>query len=280
MSKLEFIRKQFEREQGNTSVFITKPEFRIKETKITPVVNPLRYTYEAQRNYKLRMEEAYQLGNKVTDIYSSMQWKGSSCIIVGGGPSLIGFNFESLRGRRVIGVNRTFESYDGCDILFSMDTRYYQWLKSAKIDYHLTGEMIKKWKRVKSRKIFLSPLDPYKFEPDIYLIRRLPVGDVSFSLEGGLYCADNSGFGAMMLAIALGCNPIYLLGFDLNKRVSRTHNHEPYPFPFAHSKYERMIGSFNEMAPKLVKAGVKVYNLNPYSGIRCFPFLLKKGKNQ
>lgn len=275
MSKLEFIRKQFEREQGNTSVFITKPEFRIKETKITPVVNPLRYTYEAQRNYKLRMEEAYQLGNKVTDIYSSMQWKGSSCIIVGGGPSLKGFNFNSLKGRRTIGINRAFEFYSDYDILFSMDTRYYQWLKNAKIDCHLTEEIIKKWKRVKSRKVFLSPLDPYRFEPDIFLIRRLPVGEVSFSLEKGLYCADNSFFGGLMLAVALGCNPIYLLGLDLNSSDSRSHNHKPYPFPFSTTKYGRMIKSFTDIAPKLSRAGVKVYNLNPYSGVRCFPFLTK-----
>ena len=33
-------------------------------------------------------------------------WKGRRCFIIGGGPSLRGFDFSSLKGELVIGVNR------------------------------------------------------------------------------------------------------------------------------------------------------------------------------
>mgnify|MGYP002682074433 CR=1 FL=1 len=60
-------------------------------------------------------------------------WKGQRCFIVGGGPSLKGFDFGRLRGERVIAINRAFEACPTADIMFAMDPRLYDWITSGQL---------------------------------------------------------------------------------------------------------------------------------------------------
>ena len=48
-------------------------------------------------------------------------WAGRRCFIIGGGPSLKGFDFERLRGERVIAINKAFYDVPFADIVFGMD---------------------------------------------------------------------------------------------------------------------------------------------------------------
>ena len=54
-------------------------------------------------------------------------WSGERCFIVGGGPSLRGFDWGRLRGERVIAVNRAFEQLPFADISVSLDERWHGW---------------------------------------------------------------------------------------------------------------------------------------------------------
>jgi hypothetical protein len=80
-----------------------------------------------------------------------------------------------------------------------------------------------------------------------------------------------------MLAVALGCKKIGLLGYDFyiqqNGAKVKTHWHEGYGKVTMRSLVKN-LDSFckciEEIGPSLDPLGVRVYNLNPDSGLRCF----------
>lgn len=57
------------------------------------------------------------------------EWRGETCFILGGGPSLRGFDAEVLRGRgRVIGINEAgLTMAPWCDVLFWADRQWLEW---------------------------------------------------------------------------------------------------------------------------------------------------------
>jgi len=74
------------------------------------------------------------------------EWAGEPCFIIGGGPSLKGFDFESLRGKgRVIAINRAYEHVPFADVHFFMDNRYYK---------RVQGEAA--WQTFRGRKVYLN----------------------------------------------------------------------------------------------------------------------------
>jgi len=70
-------------------------------------------------------------GNFLYDFLPDGAWTGRRCFIIGGGPSLKGFNFSRLKGELVIGINRAFEFCD-CDIIFAMDAQVHTYIMSGK----------------------------------------------------------------------------------------------------------------------------------------------------
>ena len=95
---------------------------------------------------------------------------------------------------------------------------------------------------------------------------------MSKDITHGIYGGNNSGFGALMLAIALGANPIYLLGYDM-KIESKTHWHSGYPNQNAEKLRNRLLifkKQFEEFANPIKKLGIDIVNLNPNSALSCF----------
>ena len=174
-----------------------------------------------------RMNSVYAGGHKVTEVLTSEQWKGQRCFILGGGESLKGFDFSLLRGERVIAVNRAFEFYPDADIWYAMDVALYNNIRSGL--FNTNGrDVYQLWKDFKGHKVYLCPINYYKFFDKVHYVRRSNTSEVSYNLEKGIFGGNNSGFGALMLALALGANPIFLLGYDLKIRET-THFHSGYP---------------------------------------------------
>jgi len=221
-----------------------------------------------------RMHSVYAGGYKITDALQTGQWTGQRCFIIGGGESLKGFDFNLLKGERVIAINRAFEYCDFADIWYAMDVRFYNDIRNGIFDTVLGGSVYAKWKAFQGIKAFLCPINHYKFYDKVYFIRRFPQEEVVKNLADGIYGGSNSGFGALMLAIALGANPIYLLGYDMRIRES-THFHSGYE----HQKGKKdslanKIGIFRKLfedfADKYPK-DVQIINLCLDSAIECFP---------
>jgi len=189
------------------------------------------------------------------------EWMDEPCFIIGGGPSLIGFDFERLRGYgRIIAINRAYEFIPFADIHFFMDRSYYK---------RIQGEAA--WQAFQGRKIYLNKSSPGILDK-IILLHPLGRTGLSKSIAAGIYHGNNSGAAAIGLAYALGANPIYLLGYDCKRIPEHSYFHSGYGKRISDFVLARWVKYFNAMAPLLQANGTQVINLNPDSAIRCFPF--------
>jgi len=247
-----------------------------KITTSDPVVD--RIVDQARRNWELLKRKKVGIypgafpyipveDRLFSNILEDDEWKGQRCFIIGGGPSLKGFDFSRLKGELVIGVNRAYEKID-CTIMFSMDSRYYQWITRGE----LKGRARDKFINFKGYKIWLNA-SRYQFPKDIYQLGWVGGEGFSWSLKNGLGGGSNSGFGALNLAVCLGANPIYLLGFDMKgNNGKQAWWHEGYPMRQPNEVYAKFIERFSRVAPELKQKKIKVINLNPNSALRCFEF--------
>lgn len=195
----------------------------------------------------------------ITEALHDGQWSGQPCFILGGGPSLIGFNFQRLRGRRTIAINRAFEYAPFAEILFSMDSTFYQWVLKYRGGAFFAFP---------GTRVFLDTLN-FPYGAEVHYVRSAGLQGFPNSLKVGIYTANNSGYGALQIAICLGAQPIYLLGFDMNNAA---HFHNGYPGKFSAPVNKNFKQGFEALAPALRAKGVRVINLNPKSGLRCFEF--------
>jgi hypothetical protein len=194
-------------------------------------------------------------------------WAGSRAFLIGGGPSLIGFDFERLRGEHVIAVNKSFLSTPWAEIMFAMDNKLYRWITTGSLGL----ETKEAFSRFAGLRVWLD-LGNYAFGPGIYYIRGLRVPIWPTTIEHGFFSGTNSGYGALMLAGCLRASPIYLLGYDLSHAGAITHHHGGYPGRQTQHQLDRFLKHFTELAPRLAASGIDVVNLNPQSRLRCFRF--------
>jgi len=156
----------------------------------------------------------------------------TSAFVIGGGPSLQGFDFSKLSNRHTIGVNKSFLSLPDLEYFITVDFTFFN-----KINRKL-------YKKHPAKKFFVADLS-YSYLKEIdgrivdtrfNLVYRLNDFDTiikSRRKDGlGLSYDDfrtgkNSGYCALQLAIVLGFRKIYLLGFDLCTNNS-THYHNGY----------------------------------------------------
>jgi hypothetical protein len=198
-------------------------------------------------------------------------WRGKPAILIGGGPSLCGFNWERLRGWRTIGVNRVYEKFDPT-IIFSMDLRYLHWIERG-----LYGDVATRlFNESKAYKVWLLTYMA-AIRDDIFVLRvkvNYQYGHNAFTLtqKEGLGHGNNSGYAALNLACCLGANPIYLLGYDMKHSAGRSHWHEGHPSKQAEETVVNFREHFNHASRDIKRAGFDVVNLNPDSALKCFRF--------
>lgn len=126
--------------------------------------------------------------------------------IIGGGPSLQGFDFARLDGEVTIGINYVYRYYTPSVLIFN-DKSFYQANAAAINGLHTI--------RVGNRKHF-------KNHPSVVgapmIENGLPFNGVE-GLSKGLYCTYLTGLTALSLAIALKFDKIYLLGYDAGFQI-------------------------------------------------------------
>jgi len=181
-------------------------------------------------------------------------WEDATVYIVGGGPSLKDFNWNLLKGKNVICVNRAFQVLPDADVLYWTDSRFYKWHK-AEIDLF-------KGKKITCRTIPNPPADVTILKSNL----ARGFDDRPDYITHG----NNSGFGAISLAVKMGATKIYLLGYDMNSNNRDTHWHNGYNIKHNHNIYTKMIQAFETLAPELSKRKIHVWNANPTSKLECF----------
>lgn len=182
--------------------------------------------------------------------------------IVGGGRSLLGFDFDKIKNKGlIIGVNESFFIAD-CDVCFSIDIC---WIRS-------NNKRIKQ--AVDAGKTVALAVSPHQMQ-DKWVIDRaqyfLRRHRSILSENVGEISGDNSGHGALNLAYHLRPRRIFLLGIDLRSDASVTHWHDVYSNIGNYKKsYNHWTAQFEETKRYLDAAGIEVYNCNPDSNVAVF----------
>lgn len=201
-------------------------------------------------------------------------WKGETCFLIGGGPSLAGFDWKLLQGHKTIGVNKSFFYYPA-EINYSMDYNFFDLMQyAAAAPEHKDHKYYASWLKYNGFKVFLRRDAKLHFAKEIYFVDALKEKVVSRDLVRGVWPGNNSGFGALTLAVALGCPKVGLLGFDFKIQGTKTHFHDGY-----HSQrcdalvrnLEKFRKCLEDFADPLTKQGIEVVNLSPDSLLQKYP---------
>ncbi|MCK9601764.1 MAG: hypothetical protein M0R06_22160 [Sphaerochaeta sp.] len=259
---------------------MAKQVLRMNDPRVTRIIaegEQRRKDYRRGKDYRSVAKGKVSFSDRFPD----GAWRGKRCFIVGGGPSLKGFDFERLRGERVIAINKAFYDVPFADIVFGMDRPLLDDLMSGKIDADYRAKNPDGPERnyqaafaeFAGVKVWLD-LSNYSYPEDVCSIPS--AGEIGWtkSCKEGLYHGQNSGYGALNLAMVLGADPIYLLGYDCAKGPAGEKNyHGGYPSAGNPSALETFKEAFKAGAKMLMAGRHHIYNLNPDSALRCFPFM-------
>lgn len=182
------------------------------------------------------------------------------CFIIGGGPSLIGFDWSNLDGKFCIAINRAYEVLPNAQIVYFTDDDYYQRHRKEMLKH--TG---KKFRGRLAKHRVIKDSEVLELQ-----LQRQPFG---WSDQfGELHHGSNSSYACIQVAAQLGFKKIYLLGVDMkhqgrydrkkknNKGVTHWHNGHRRTDPA--SAYKMMIGHYKKLAPEAKKRGIEIVNIN------------------
>lgn len=189
-------------------------------------------------------------------------WNNARVFIIGGGPSLKGFDFEVLRGRKVLVLNSAWKFVPWAQVLYFMDCIWYRSNKDA----------IKSFKGLK----FTTCNTIGDGDKGVIVLKhghRRKLDERPDHLPRG----SNSGVGGCYLAKRLGGVELILLGFDMDVGESGEHNfHNEYEgmrdTPISPQHYKTTYpNSFAYEKPFLEAGDVKIINCTLNSKLTCFP---------
>ena len=202
------------------------------------------------------------------DVYGKITkpyWNDKPVAIVAGGPSLVGFDFERLRGATVLAVKGTIFNMPWADAGFGLDMpRYTEWRDRladvpCRVYWAVPEEQLPRVGPPHSKNItFLRRRDGEKLSED----------------PSEIYGGGTSGFGALQVAFHKRAKRIILFGFDYDGQYSSgfRHNDEHYEKRRAQSaeNWRAWSNHFDIYIQHLNARGISVLNACPTSAIRCF----------
>jgi hypothetical protein len=194
-------------------------------------------------------------------------WSGGVCFIIGGGPSLRGFDWTALRDRHVVGCNDAFGLGDWVEVVVFGDNCWYR--------DHRVG-----LKHYRGLKVCGSTNGPAPDE-GIRWVRRERDGLCGWGPYDRNRLGWNWSTGAMAinLALKLGATTVVLLGFDMKLAANGDCNWHPNTINSADARvYERMTAGMGRIASDLPRVfpGARVVNAGPDSALTVFPMVTMK----
>lgn len=189
------------------------------------------------------------------------EWAGQAAFIICGGPSVKQWNLDLLRGRRVIVINRSFETVPWADVLFFADTNPWRWYREGITNF-------------RGRVMTVFDGKPSKRYPDRFEQYRKTRPPALSSDPSCITMARTSTTGAIHVCAHLGSRQIVTLGLDGKKSEDgRTHHHTPHPKPFVPGCWEKHRKELCSIVPSLKAWGVEVWNASPGSACDAFPIM-------
>ena len=213
------------------------------------------------------------LAKPITDVLPANSWAGKKCFIVGGGPSLKHFDFSLLKGFHVITINKAFQ-YFPSKVNYGMDYTFFDFLQYNSSKDPSDRKLQKAWRKYKGIKLFSRHDSTLRFCEGVYYVDELTQKQICFDLNQGIYCGNNSGVGALMLSVALGCKKIGLLGYDFKVIGKQTHFHDGYKGQNLKTfvpNLEAFRKNLDELAETLKDLKISIVNLSSNSALQSYP---------
>lgn len=182
--------------------------------------------------------------------------------LIGGGASLVDFDFKKLDGKRHIAINYAYRKCPNADIAFSGDKRFMIEHIDAFQRYYKGKYVVTSWGGA-----------TYETKKEPRLIITPASVDRYFSTESNVLGGHfNSGIQAINMAYLAGARNLVLLGYDCTKINGRGHYHNGYKEETPEGSYARYADEFDALGAFLVDAApdLKIYNASPVSEITAF----------
>lgn len=183
-------------------------------------------------------------------------WVNSTVVIVGGGPSLRGFDFAGIEKHRSIAVNTAFQLVPKADVLFYADTRWWRW-HGAEVKKTFKG----------SRIVTTSSASQAYLDPAVVRMGRdyrYQDNDEPLSLTPGYLSGSDSGYMSINLAVQMGASRIILLGYDMGFDGNISHWHDDHPIQSKLTDYvDRFAPTYPKLVESLHKRGIEILRCTP-----------------
>ena len=154
----------------------------------------------ASQQYYNRCWQGGPQGNKkpITDALKNNEWHGRRCFIIGGGPSVLDYDFwtlnDFLKGEKAIGINRAFQWFPAIIINLASDYEFYKQLT-------FQPELLEsqQYRDYKGIKVWVDHINNNL--NDCYYVRSVGRNGISFRLEG-IYSHSTTAYSAINIALA------------------------------------------------------------------------------
>ena len=219
---------------------------------------------------RAKRQVTHKFNNPATQINQTpwLEQYNKTAYVIGGGPSLVGFKWNLLSNKFVVGINRAYEVLPEAQVIYFTDD---DWYNQHKVALHAhKGTKIK------------GSLSPVKLgnNTDIYQFHL--TGPTGLDMTAGsLRHGSNSTYAVLNMLCQWGFKTIYLLGVDLKwKTVSiggikgknkKTHWHSGHRRIDGEALYTRLSKNFEQLAPMLKEHDVTVINVNNDTKLKAFP---------
>jgi len=181
----------------------------------------------------------------------SGELSGGPVYVLGGGPSLSGFDFDRLSGPTIAANKTAFIAKS--DYLVSLDLNFIRQSRSEISDFISDGGRA------------ILALDPSR----AHLIHDEPVPGATYvikdrtkglSSDPGRLFGTNSGYAAVNVAYLMGAKDIRLLGLDFSHASGHTHFHGGYSWGTVRTNnaIQKWANEFGHAKPVLDEEGVQI----------------------
>ena len=186
-----------------------------------------------------------------------------TAIIVGTGPSMIGFDFDRLRNRGpVLAVKEAYHDLPFCDAVFGLDLPWMRWGAEPLAAL------------AKRKPLYLAVPDQeidHTFIPGAIYLRRSRRCDAFSDNPDTIEAGSNSGFGAVNLAYLKRAKTIILFGFDYSGQHYCPQRYQTRPEDHNRRYLPLWADNFHATLGQLHAGGVTVINASPKSVVSAFP---------
>lgn len=179
------------------------------------------------------------------------EWPGETVFIVGGGPSVLGVDLETLRGRRVIVINSSVYKAPWADFLYFGDWRWYNEPENLAAVRSFRGRVVTVSRMVNDAKVLICRTAA----PPGLELQQDSLMQKSTSLTAATNLAAH--------LVGEGGTIIWLGADGRIAADGRTHHHKPHRFPHRAGCYDKQKADLVTIVPSLQALKISLFNASP-----------------